>query len=52
MEAKEVAGAYEVPQERHCRCVIKVPRTGLDYVSGWGMTDCAKCGGFIKWGMR
>lgn len=48
----EATGPYTVAEEKFCRCVVKVPRSGLDYASGWGWRLCAKCRGFIGWGVK
>jgi len=49
---KERSGPREVSQEETCHCVVAVPRSGTDYATGWGWRICAKCKGFIGWGVR
>lgn len=42
----------EPPYDERCHCITPTRAPGWNGLTGWGVTACWECKGFVKWGVR
>jgi hypothetical protein len=48
----EVGGAYVVPKDKRCRCVVPVKVSGICMRTCWGRQMCLRCKKHVAWGVK